>query len=107
MKKISVVLLAIIMSFSIMIPDAAFAIGFLDDTTIYISARSNKKVNVNKIMSELKGGGNPQCAGARIYADDLFQVENKLMDAVPAGLSDKENIIEEPPVIKKKQIKRK
>ena len=87
--------------------DAAFAIGFLDDTSIYISARSNKKVNVNKIMSELKGGGNPQCAGARIYADDLFQVENKLMDAVPAGLSDKENIIEEPPVIKKKQIKRK
>ena len=87
--------------------DAAFAIGFLDDDSIYISARSNKKIDVNKIMSELKGGGNTQCAGARIYTDDLFQVESKLMDAVPAGLSDKENIIEEPPVIKKKQIKRK
>ena len=40
--------------------DAAFAIGFLDDDSIYISARSNKKIDVNKIMSELKGGGNTQ-----------------------------------------------
>ena len=87
--------------------DASFALGFVEPGVVHISARSTKKVNVGNIMNQLHGGGNPQSAGARIKTDNLLSLENKLMKIIPIGLSEKEDIIEEPPVIKKKQIKRK
>ncbi len=87
--------------------DAAFALGFVDEGVVHVSARSTKKVNVGKIMNVLHGGGNAQSAGTRIFTNNLLAVENELMNAIPVGLSEKEDIIEEPPIIKKKQIKRK
>ena len=87
--------------------DASFALGFVEPGVVHISARSTKKVNVGKIMDQLHGGGNSQSAGARIVTDNLLSLENKLMKIIPVGLSEKEDIIEEPPVIKKKQVKRK
>lgn len=87
--------------------DAAFALGFVEPGLVHISARSTKKVNVGTIMSKMHGGGNPQSAGGRVKTDNLLSLENNLMKYIPAGLSEKEDIIEEPPVIKKKQIRRK
>ena len=88
--------------------DAAFTLGYVDDENIHISARSGKKVNVGHIMQAMEGqcGGNGQSAGGRITSDDIFKVEQDLMDRVGLGLSDEEDIIEEPPVIKSKQIRK-
>lgn len=86
--------------------DAAFALGFVDDGIIHISARGNKKVNVGKIMKEMHGGGNDQSAGGRIQNDDLSEIESELMSYVPLGISAEEELREEPKVVKIKQIKR-
>ena len=88
--------------------DAAFTLGYVDSNNIHISARSGKKVNVGHIMQAMEGqcGGNCQSAGGIIESDDIFKVEQELMDRVGLGLSDEEDIIEEPPVIKSKQIKK-
>ena len=85
--------------------DASFALGFIEDGIVHISARGGKKVNVGKIMQAMHGGGTPQSAGGRIETNDIFQVEDELMEKINIGLSEEESIIEEPPVIKVKQIK--
>lgn len=87
--------------------DAAFTLGYVDEKTIHISARSGKRVDVGKIMEEVYGGGNAQNAGGRVESDNIFEIEEELMNKVYLGISDKEDIIDEPPVIKIKQIKRK
>ena len=45
-------------------------------------------------------------AGGTVYTNDIFKVEEELIEKVRLGISSEEPIIEEPPVIKKKQIKR-
>lgn len=87
--------------------DASFALGFVEPGIIHISARGTKKVNVGKIMTEMKGGGNQQSAGGRIEGDDIFKVEEELMSKISFGLSDEEPLVDEPQVIKVKQIKEK
>ena len=84
--------------------DAAFTIGFIEPGIVHISARSGKRVNVGAILSEMNGGGTHQTAGGRIKTDDIFKVEEELMKKVPIGLSEDEDIAEEPQVIKLKQI---
>lgn len=86
--------------------DAAFALGYVDDKTIHISARGGKKVNVGNIMSEMNGGGNSQSAGGRIESEDVLGVEEDLMNKISFGLSDEEPVVETPKVIKVKQIRR-
>ena len=85
---------------------AAFTLGFVEPGIVHISARSGKRVNVGKIMKEMGGGGNAQSAGGRIETEDIFTVEQELMQKVPFGLSEEEEIIDEPPVIKVKQVGR-
>ena len=85
--------------------DASFALGYLEDGTVHISARSNRRVNVGAIMSELSGGGNAQNAGSRLVADDIFEVEKLLMEKIPTGLSDDDKVVKEPKLLKLKQIK--
>lgn len=86
--------------------DAAFTLGYVDTETIHISARGNKKVNVGKIMETMHGGGNSHSAGGRIVSDDIIGVEENLMNQISVGLSSEEPVIEEPKVIKVKQIRR-
>lgn len=86
--------------------DASFVLGFVDEDTVHISARGNKKVNVGKIMQSMGGGGNEYSAGGRIITSDLEGVEEALMEQVPIGISPEEVIYEEPPVIKVKKLKR-
>lgn len=86
--------------------DAAFALGYINENTIHISARSGKKVNVGRIMSQMDGGGNNQSAGGKIYNQDIIEVENLLKKQIIFGLPDDEDVYEEPKVIKVKQIPR-
>ncbi len=51
-------------------------------------------------------GGTAQMSGGTIYTNDIFAVEDELIEKVRLGISSEEPVIEEPPVIKKKQIKR-
>lgn len=85
--------------------DASFAMGYLDDGTVHISARSNRRVNVGAIMSELSGGGNVQNAGSRVVADDIFEVERQVMEKITTGISDDEKVVDEPKLLKLKQVK--
>lgn len=87
--------------------DASFVLGYVDEETVHISARGNKKVNVGKIMQAMGGGGNEYSAGGRIITSDLEGVENELMEKVPIGISPEEDIYEEPPVIKVKKRRKK
>lgn len=86
--------------------DAAFALGFVDPGIIHISARGGKKVNVGNIMKEMQGGGNAQSAGGRIESTDITAVEEELMSKISYGISDDEDVAENPEVIKIKQIKK-
>ena len=88
--------------------DAAFALGLVDEDIVHISARGGKRVNVGTIMNAMEGqcGGNALSAGGRIYTDDVFKVEDELLEKVSLGISAEEDIIEEPLIIKKKQLKK-
>ena len=86
--------------------DASFALGFVEDGVVHISARSGKRVNVGKIMEKMYGGGNNQSAAARVNSDNIFQLEQNLMGNVQLGISADENIYDEPQVVKIKQIRR-
>ena len=85
--------------------DASFALGYVEPGIVHISARGGKKVNVGLIMQEMGGGGNAQAAGGRIITNDILSLEEELMSKVPSGISEEEKLVEEPQIIKVKQIK--
>ena len=86
--------------------DASIALGYVDEENVHISARSGKKVNVAKIMDAIGGGGTPTAAGCRIKTDDILKLEKQIMKKISVGISDEEEIYEEPKVVKTKQIKK-
>ena len=86
--------------------DASFALGYVENGIVHISARSTKKVDVGKIMKELQGGGNSQSAGARICTNDILSLENTLIETIPIGISKEEELIEKPKTIKIKKMKK-
>lgn len=86
--------------------DASFALGYIDDKEIHISARGNKKVDVSRIMDAMGGGGNPGCAGCKIESDDILKIEEELKNKIVLGISSEENIFTEPKVIKVKRLKK-
>lgn len=62
--------------------DAAFAIGFIEENLISISARSKGKINVGDIMQTLNGGGNEYSAATKIKDHDIKEVEKQLKKAL-------------------------
>ena len=86
--------------------DASFTLGYVEPGIVHISARSGKRVNVGNIMEAMGGGGTAQTAGGRIETDDIFALEEELMQKVPYGLPEEADVIEEPPTIKVKQIRK-
>ena len=89
--------------------DASFALGLVEKDKVHISARSGKRVDVAEILKEINGrcGGTAHAAGGRVDSDDIFFVEQEIIDHIHIGVSDEEEIIEEPQVIKIKQNRRK
>lgn len=59
--------------------DASFVMGYVDNENIHVSSRSEKKVDVGKIMEVLGGGGTVNSAGALIKCNDIYSVERKIM----------------------------
>lgn len=86
--------------------DASFALGYISENEIHISARGNKKVDVSKIMDAMGGGGNPECAGCKIENRNVLEVEEELKSKVSLGISSEEKIFSEPKIIKVKRIKK-
>lgn len=86
--------------------DASFALGYVDENTVHISARSanGNKVDVGKILGECFGGGTAQSAGGRVETDDIFKVEDVLLKILQESIpNDKVEEIIEPKVLKIKR----
>lgn len=66
--------------------DATFAIGFVKEGLVSISARSKSDINVESIMSELGGGGNGISAACKIETDDILAVEEELKEIVARNI---------------------
>ena len=61
---------------------ASFVMAKLDDKTVGISARSGGKVNVQRIMESLKGGGHRTAAAAQRNDVDSKTLTNELVNAI-------------------------
>lgn len=57
---------------------ASFALGYIDEETIAISARSKGEIDVSSIMKVFGGGGNETSAAARIKGESIESVIKKL-----------------------------
>jgi ribosomal protein L9 len=58
---------------------AAFAIGYLNDDEVGISARSLEGFNVQVIMEKFNGGGHLNNAGAQVKTEDIKKVRVELI----------------------------
>lgn len=59
--------------------EASFVIGWNQDNKIGISARSEGRLNVGKVMEKLGGGGDDHDAATQIEEDSLQTVKDKLL----------------------------
>ena len=62
--------------------DASFVMGYVDKENVHISSRSEKKVDVGKVMEILGGGGTVSSAGALIKCTDILNVEKELVKCI-------------------------
>lgn len=62
--------------------EAAFAIGKIGPNEIGISARSVGTINVQKMMTELGGGGHKSDAAAQIQNATINQIKEKLLEMI-------------------------
>ncbi|WP_303972421.1 DHH family phosphoesterase [Streptococcus merionis] len=62
--------------------EATFVLCQTEDGEVVISARSRNKINVQKIMEDMGGGGHFGQAAAQIQSQTLEQVYNTLMDHI-------------------------
>ncbi len=67
--------------------DATFAL-VRSDRTVYISARSNGKINVQLILERLGGGGHFDMAGAQVASNTIEEVLSVLRAAIDEYLED-------------------
>ena len=71
--------------------NASFAIAYIDEETISISARSKGIIDVSKIMKLFGGGGNEHSGAARIKGMTIEEVKKALCDLlVPTNYLDEE-----------------
>ena len=62
--------------------EASFTIGKLDEKTVGVSARSLGKINVEKIMEKLGGGGHKSNAATQIKNKKIQEIKQKIIDLV-------------------------
>ena len=63
----------------------SFAMAYIDDITISVSARSKGLIDVSKIMRLFGGGGNEYSAAAKIRGKNLQEVKNLLISSLMPG----------------------
>ena len=57
---------------------------------VYISGRSNGKINVQVILEKLGGGGHMLMAGAQIQGMSIEEVKKMLIQSIEETLKEKE-----------------
>jgi len=57
--------------------DASFALGYIEEDVVGISARSKGEINVGEIMGEFEGGGNVYSGATRIKTSELEETAKK------------------------------
>ncbi|WP_238601567.1 DHHA1 domain-containing protein, partial [Streptococcus suis] len=62
--------------------EAVFVITRNTKGYVSISARSHSKINVQRIMEEMGGGGHFNLAAAQVYDQTLEQVKEKLISKI-------------------------
>ena len=81
--------------------DAAFAIGYVKDNLLSVSARSKSDIDVSDILTSIEGiqsGGNPNSAGAKVEGMDIYDLEKLIVEKATEYL---ENTHDDPFVLKK------
>ena len=59
---------------------ASFVIGKISDNTVGISARSEGKTDVGKLLEQLGGGGGPQEAATQIEENNMNHIKKQLLE---------------------------
>ena len=73
--------------------EATFVIACNQSGTISISARSRSKVNVQRIMEQLGGGGHFNSAASQIEGQDLMSIRQQLIETIGNEVTiEKENV---------------
>lgn len=62
--------------------EASFALGYTEENVVNISSRSLGRINVQKIMNKLGGGGHASEAAAEITDMELNEVKEKIIEIV-------------------------
>lgn len=89
------------------VADASFVLGFLKENVVCISARSRSDINVGQIMGRMNYcGGNAKNAGGLVETDDIFSIEQKLMQEIQWGLPSIVPPLEEPQITKVKKLRK-
>lgn len=70
--------------------EATFVVSYLDTETVGISARSRSRINVQRIMEELGGGGHFNLAAAQLRNVSLSMVTARLKDVIINETQEKE-----------------
>lgn len=70
--------------------EATFVVSYLDAETVGISARSRSRINVQRIMEEMGGGGHFNLAAAQLRNIDLSRVTARLKDVIINETQEKE-----------------
>lgn len=66
--------------------EAEFAMGYIDEDVVKVSARSRGKIDVGKVMEYLGGGGNSQNAAAEIQGLPIATLEDIITLAIEKGI---------------------
>ncbi len=87
--------------------NATFAIAYIDEDTVSISARSKGIIDVSKIMKLFGGGGNEHSAAARIKGLTIEEIKCKLCQILnpTTYLDNVEPVIQKESSIERKLIK--
>ena len=73
--------------------EATFVIACNQSGTVSISARSRSKVNVQRIMEQLGGGGHFNSAASQIECQDLMSIRQQLIETIENEVTiEKENV---------------
>ena len=73
--------------------EATFVIACNQSGTVSISARSRSKVNVQRIMEQLGGGGHFNAAASQIEGQDLMSIRQQLIETIENEVTiEKENV---------------
>lgn len=69
--------------------DTSFVLSEVDDK-VYISGRSNGKINVQVILEKLGGGGHMMIAGAQVQGMSIEEVKKMLIEAIEETIKNNE-----------------